>query len=413
MERRLIILVGSIQFITSIAFSIVSALAPMFSRDLQIPAQNIGIIAGTYSIAGAASGFFGTLFLDRFDRRLGLAVSLSGVVLGLVLTAVAPNEPLLIAARVLTGIFSGPCSAFSIAMLIDNVPLERRGRALGSIASFQGLGQVFGVPMGLYIAETFASWRYPFFAIAIAGALMGVWVITNLEPQRAHLMADKATFAVRQRLRLLRDLLVRPACLVAWGIQLTGIVPLVAITTVMAVFLVNNLGFPAADLKNLYLIGGASNFIMSWVIGRGVDRIGVVPVSVISTVLLTAAIALGYMGINPGIPLLVIFPIFFFTSTARLVVGQTVLLRIPRPEERAGFQSLAQSIMSVSMGLSALAIPLLLGSTPDGKLTGINPFATGVIAVTWLFPFLVQRLERLLDRGDKEAAALAAAQTAE
>lgn len=416
-ERRLIILVGAIQFITSIVFSMVSALGPMFSRDLGIPAENIGTIAGSYMMAGAASGFVGTLYLDRFDRRRGLAVSLAGVVFGLIMTALAPNQHLLIASRVLTGLFSGPCSAFSIAIVIDNVPAARRGGALGSIASFQGLGQIIGVPVGLKIASFFDSWRYPFFAIALVGALLGVWVITNLAPQRAHLVGDKAEFAIRQRLRLLRSLLIRPACLVAWGIQLTGIVPLVAITTIMAVFLVNNLGFPAKDLPTLYFVGGAVNFAMARVIGRGIDRIGAVPVSLASTVLLTAAIVLGYMGVNPGIPLLVIFPIFFVTSTARLVVGQTVLLRIPRPEERAGFQSLAQSVLSSSMGLSALAIPLLLGSTPDGKLTGVNPFAVGVIAVTWLFPWLVQRLERLLDRGDKVhadlAAALAEQQTAE
>jgi len=403
-ERRLTILVGSISFVTSIVYSIVGALAPMFFKDLAIPSQDIGTIAGVYSLAGAFSGFLGSLFLDRFDRRIGLAVSISGVVVGVLLTALAPNREFLIAARILSGMFSGPSSAFSIAIIIDNVPVERRGTALGSITSFQALGQILGLPAGLVLANMLDSWRFPFFAIAGIGALLAAWVILNLAPQRGHLDSARKSFAIGERLRLMGELLTRRNCLVAWGIQLTGIVPLVAITTIMSVFLVNNLGYPNDQLPTLYIIGGASNLVFSWIIGRAIDRFGGTIVSVASSILLTAAIVFGYMGVNPGIPLLVIFPVFFFTSSARLVVGQTVTMRIPRQDERAGFQSLGQSIQAFAMAVSAMAIPYLLGSTPDGKLTGINPFASGVIVVTWIFPFLVAKLVQMLDRARPAAA---------
>jgi predicted MFS family arabinose efflux permease len=410
-ERRLTILVGSISFVTSIVYSIVGALAPMFFKDLAIPSQDIGTIAGVYSLAGAFSGFLGSLFLDRFDRRTGLAISISGVVVGVLLTALAPNREFLIAARILSGMFSGPSSAFSIAIIIDNVPVERRGTALGSITSFQALGQILGLPAGLVLANMLNSWRFPFFAIAGIGAVLAAWVILNLAPQRAHLEGRKS-FAIDQRLRLMGELLTRRNCLVAWGIQLTGIVPLVAITTIMSVFLVNNLGYPNDQLPTLYIIGGGSNLVFSWIIGRAIDRFGATIVSVASSILLTAAIVFGYMGVNPGIPLLVIFPVFFFTSSARLVVGQTVTMRIPRNDERAGFQSLGQSIQAFAMAASAMAIPYLLGSTPDGKLTGINPFASGVIVVTWIFPFLVAKLVQMLDRARPAAATPIAGQQA-
>ena len=35
-------------------------------------------------------------------------------------------------------------------------------------------------------------------------------------------------------------------------------------------------------------------------------------------------------------------------------------MRIPKPEERAGFQSLSSSIQSFTMALSAMAIPVII-----------------------------------------------------
>ena len=402
----LVIMVGAIAFVSSMIFSMVGSLAPMFQHDLGIPSQAIGTIMGAYMLSSAASGFLGTLYLDRFDRRKGMMVTLAGVVFGLILTAFATDYRMLIAARILSGVFAGPSNALAIATLVDNVPSGSRGRALGIVAMFQALAQILGIPAGLWIAQETGSWRDPFFAMAAVAAVLAGAVLYNLKPQRAHL-ENATALAIHRRLKFMGELLSRPICLTAFAVQMTGIVPLVAITTIMSVFLVNNLGYPASELSTLYLVGGAANVLGAFLLGRAIDA-GPVTVSTVSTVLLMAAIVMGYMGMNPGLPLVLIFSIFFITSSARLVVGQTLSMKIPRPEERAGFQSLSSSIQSSSMGLSALAIPVLLGSTPDGRLTGINPFATVVIAVSWLFPFLVYALGQMLARREGQAALEAA-----
>jgi predicted MFS family arabinose efflux permease len=218
-----------------------------------------------------------------------------------------------------------------------------------------------------------------------------------------------ANFALRERLRLLGRLLTKPLCLLAYGLQMTGVVPLVAITTIMAVYLVNNLGFPSSQLSALYFLGGGLNMISArLVVGPGIDSFGAGIVSLGSTVLMTVAILMAYLGMNPGLPWVVVFALFFITSSARLIVSQTTNTRIPRANERAGFQSLSSAIQAGTMGLSALSTRYVLGSTPDGKLTGIAPFALGVIAVGWIYPFLVYRLNALLARRDQAEAAMAA-----
>lgn len=433
-ERLLVNLCGLVALLSGIVFSMVGALAPMFSRDLHIPTQSIGTIMGSYMLASATSGFLGTLYLDRFDRRKALAVALAGVVVGLALTGLAPNLPLLIGARIVSGIFAGPSNALSIAIVIDNIPSERRGAALGSVAAFGALAQIIGLPVGLIIAQTFGSWRDPFFAAALFGAVLTVLVIANLPAQRAHL-EGASSFAIMDRLRGMGRLFARFDCLVAFGLQMTGIVPLVAITTIMSIFLVNNLGYPQGALIMLYVVGGGLNVWTARYIGRGIDRFGSGTVSLASTLALSLAVAVGYLGVgwaivtgmgdaikgslqgNPAfwdqlrhfgfypelLPVVAVFALFFITSSGRLVVGQAITMRIPRPEERAGFQSLSSAIQSFTMAMSALAIPKLLGSTPDGKFTGVEMFCYGVLAVTWIFPPLVYLLDSLLNRRERSA----------
>jgi predicted MFS family arabinose efflux permease len=405
-ERRLVMMVGAISFISSMIFSLVGSLAPAFQKDLHIPAQEIGTIMGAYMLSSAVSGFLGTLYLDRFDRRKALAVGLMGTFIGLLLTSFAPTFETLIAARILSGVFAGPSNSLAIATLVDNIPHERRGKALGTVSGFQALAQIIGIPAGLEITDLFGTWRAPFVFIALLQATIAITVIVNLPPQRAHLQSG-ASFTISARLAMLGRLLTKPMCLLTYGLQMTGVVPLVAITTIMSVFLVYNLGYPNSELSLLYLVGGGTNiFSARFLVGPSIDRFGAGVVSLASTVLMTVAILMGYMGFNPGLPWTVVFALFFITSSARLIVTQTTSMRIPKPDERAGFQSLSSSIQALVMGLSALSTRYLLGSTADGKLTGIVPFATGVIVVGWIYPFLVYQLDGMLNRRDRQESAV-------
>ena len=264
-----------------------------------------------------------------------------------------------------------------------------------------------------------------------------VLVIANLPAQRGHLLGA-ASFAIGDRLRGMGRLFLRTDCLISFALMMTGIVPLVAITTIMSIFLVNNLSYPQGALIMLYVIGGGANVMISRYIGRGIDRFGPGSVSVAAAAALTLAVAVGYLGFGYGLilaaeaaihrsfdgwsgwgfypellPIVAVFALFFITSSGRLVVGQTITMRIPKPEERAGFQSLSSSIQSFTMALSAMAIPVMLGSTADGKLTGVDPFCYGVILVTWIFPPLVYLLDALLNRRDRAVSTAAIAATAD
>ena len=148
-ERRLVTLCGLVAFLSGIVFSMVGALAPMFSRDLHIPTQSIGIIMASYMLASAVSGFPGHALsrpvrpAQRRWRWRSPASSSDWRMTGL-----APNLPLLIGARIVSGVFAGPSNALSIAIVVDNIPAERRGGALGTVAAFGAMAQIIGLPAG-------------------------------------------------------------------------------------------------------------------------------------------------------------------------------------------------------------------------------------------------------------------------
>src|ERR1700726_2460329 len=81
-ERRVVFLVGAVQFINVLDFTMVMPLGPDFARALAIPASELGKMVAGYGRAAAISGFVGSFFLDRFDRRKVLAVAMFGLVLG-------------------------------------------------------------------------------------------------------------------------------------------------------------------------------------------------------------------------------------------------------------------------------------------------------------------------------------------
>jgi len=152
-ERRLLFLLGAVQFINLIDFMMVMPLGPDLAEALGIPSAHLGYIGGSYTAAAAVSGIVGSLFLDRFDRRKALAVAMAGLVLGTLAGGFATGMGTLLAARVLAGVFGGPATSIALSIIADVIPPERRGKAMGAVMGAFSVASVLGVPMGLELAR--------------------------------------------------------------------------------------------------------------------------------------------------------------------------------------------------------------------------------------------------------------------
>jgi predicted MFS family arabinose efflux permease len=128
-------------------------LGPDFARSLGIDTSHIGLVGGSYTAAAAVTGVVGSMYLDRFDRRLALGVTMLGLVLGTVAGGFAVGLGSLLAARLIAGAFGGPATSLSLAVIADTVPPERRGKAIGAVMGAFSIASILGVPAGLELAS--------------------------------------------------------------------------------------------------------------------------------------------------------------------------------------------------------------------------------------------------------------------
>src|SRR5512143_1318498 len=102
-ERRILLLIGAVQFVNILDFMMVLPLGPDFARSLAIPTSQLGLVGASYTAAAALTGIVGSLILDRFDRRKALGAALLGLAVGTVAGALATGLGSMLAARILAG----------------------------------------------------------------------------------------------------------------------------------------------------------------------------------------------------------------------------------------------------------------------------------------------------------------------
>ncbi len=390
-ERRLLAIVGAIQFVNVLDFMMVLPLGPDFARALGIPTAELGLVGGSYTAAAALSGILGALVLDRFDRRQALAVALGGLALGTLAGAFAGSLASMLAARILAGAFGGPTAALSLAVVGDVVPPERRGRAMGAVMGAFAVSSVLGVPAALEIARL-GSWRSPFFAVSALGAAVAASAFALLPPLRRHLEEARPGGEPGAGRFLLRP-----------GVALT----LLAIAALMtaqfalvpniAAFWEFNLGYPRDRIGLLFIAGGAASFAAMRVAGWLADRLGVALTTAGATALYVAVVLAAFVLPAAASPL-VLFMGFMVASSVRMVPIQALSTRVPDPEQRARFMSAQSAVQHLGAATGAFLGAGMLHQLPDGRLGGMDGVAWLAVALASAVPGLSWLVERRVRR---------------
>lgn len=397
LERRIIFLVGAIQFVNVLDFMIVMPMGPDFAAALDISTAHIGLVGGIYTAAAALAGMIGSLFLDRFDRKKALTVSMLGLAVGTAVGGFATGLGTLLMARVLAGCFGGPATSLSLAIVTDAVPPERRGKALGSVMAAFSLASILGVPAGLELAGRF-GFRAPFFALAAVGLLITTLATRLLPTMTKHLERPqrKGLLPTFDRLTVLS---LTNTALVMMGVF--------AIVPNLSAYVQHNLGYPRELLGMLYLVGGAASFIALQVAGLLVDRFGAFPLVIAGTVF--HLLALDFLFLDPWetAPIFLIFTLYMLSGSVRMVPMQTLATQVPAADQRARFMSAQSAVQHLSAALGAFFGSAVLVALPDGSLVGMQGLAWGAAALAAAVPLSVLFLERGLKAQAKDAALLA------
>jgi predicted MFS family arabinose efflux permease len=385
-------IVGAIQFVNVLDFMIVMPLGPDFASSLGIDTSHIGLVGGSYTAAAAVTGVVGSMYLDRFDRRLALGVTMLGLVLGTVAGGFAVGLGSLLAARLIAGAFGGPATSLSLAVIADTVPPERRGKAIGAVMGAFSIASILGVPAGLELASLW-GFRAPFFAVGALGLLVTAVALFFMPPMRGHLARSEEPS--RRPAPILNPLsklaLLNTACV------MLGVF---AVVPNLSAFVQHNLSYPRERLGLLYLVGGICSFIILRLAGWATDRWNATRVIIAGTALHALALTLMFIHPTPWTPVLFVFSIFMMSGSVRMVPLQALASRVPHAQERARFMSAQSVVQHLASALGAILASTVLTADAEGRLTHMDQVAFVALALATLVPVFAQRLERGLAQRD-------------
>lgn len=178
-------------FLSVSAEMLPTGLLPEMSADLRVSESLIGISVSAFAFTVVLT----TAVLAKLTRRVPRHALVVGVLLMLALstiaTAIAPNYPLLIAARVVGGLAHGLFWAVVCAYAAYLVPKHQVARAVAITLGGGSLAFVLGVPLGTALGHTI-GWRASF---ALLGVLLivGAGFVYRFLPRVDHLAAADAS----------------------------------------------------------------------------------------------------------------------------------------------------------------------------------------------------------------------------
>jgi MFS transporter, DHA1 family, inner membrane transport protein len=146
-------------------FAIVGLL-PDIATDLDVSISKAGLLVSGYALGVAIGGPAIVMIMASQPRKRSLLQLVCIFVVGHVLTALAPDYGLLMAARVLAAISHASFLGIAAVVAAASVPPERSARAVSPCLVRVFGGESFGVP-GVTAIGYELGWRTAFWALSV------------------------------------------------------------------------------------------------------------------------------------------------------------------------------------------------------------------------------------------------------
>ena len=261
-----------------------SYLGPFVQKDLHLSNAQIGLIASGFSLAWGLSGFVGGTVIDRIGHRKLFLVGAT-IVFSLcsIISGLAGAFIVLLAARMLMGVFEGPMNPVQQSFAAAEASPERRGLSMGFVQNFgSNLFGSFVAPLVIVWLATKYGWRASFFVSAAPGLLMALLIYLIVrEPKVDRSIAAAEPQARMSMLEMMRHRnvwlsMVISLFLVPWMILGWTFLPLLY---------ANVRHFSPQTSSILMAVLGASATLGAFVLPGLSDRIGRKPVMIVGSLL--------------------------------------------------------------------------------------------------------------------------------
>lgn len=368
-EKVVLWTLAAINFIHIVDFMILMPLGPQLMRLFDIGPVEFSLLVSSYTFSAGASSFFGAFVLDRFDRKKILLWVYVGFTIGTLGCALSPNYPILLVARVVSGIFGGLTSALILAIIGDVVPYERRGRAMGLVMSAFSFASVMGVPMGLFLASL-SDWHTPFYILTGLSVLSLGMIFKFIPSIAAHINNDVKR---PNPLEVVTRVTSNANQMRAITLSIMMMFGQFMIIPFLSPYNVANVGFSEMQLTYIYIVGGAFTMFTSPWVGKLADKHGKLKIFTIFMILNLVPIAIiTHLGVTPIVLVLVVTTLFFVTSNGRFVPAAAIITGTASPENRGSFLSFNSAVQQLAAGFASLLAGMIIGENELGQLTNFN-----------------------------------------
>src|SRR5678810_975699 len=107
------------QFTVVLDFMVMSPLGDMLMKSMSLKTKQFGFAVSAYAFSAGISGLLTAGFADKFDRKKLLLFFYVGFIAGTLCCGLAATYFMLIAARIITGLFGGVIGSIALAIIAD------------------------------------------------------------------------------------------------------------------------------------------------------------------------------------------------------------------------------------------------------------------------------------------------------
>jgi len=387
-EKILLYILATIQFTAIMDFMIMMPLGPQLMRLFDINPSQFGVAVSAYTFAAGFTGFVGAFFIDRFDRKTALTFNYIGFSIGTILCALAPSYELLVAARLVTGLFGGVLGAIVMSIVGDVVPEFRRATAMGIVMASFSVASVFGVPFGLYLANL-AGWHMPFYFLGFMGLIISALIHKFVPSVNTHLSKERPS-----PIQVLKNVFGSTEQIRALIFMFIMVIGQFAVIPYISPYLVANVGFAESNLTYMYLLGGAATMFTSPLVGRLADKYG--KPKIFTIMALCSMIPLFTTTHMPPVPAWVVLlfsTLFFVFISGRMVPAMAMITATVPPQHRGSFMSINSSAMQLGSGIAAFVSGLFITKSADGLIQNYNFVGYGAIIFSIAAIFIARSIK--------------------
>ncbi len=394
-QAIVIVLLALTQFSVVLDFMVMSPLGDMLMKSMSLSTEQFGFAVSAYAFSAGISGLLTAGFADKFDRKKLLLFFYVGFIAGTLFCGLATTYHILIAARIITGIFGGVIGSISLAIVADLFPLQQRGRAMGFIQMGFGASQVLGIPISLYIANHW-GWQSPFLMIVGFATLIWLAVMFKLDPVTKHLELKSEKSAIKHLWHTIKLRNYRIGFLCTALLSLGGFMMM----PWGSAFAVNNLNVSYQRLPILFMVGGVASLIIMPLIGKVSDKFDKFKIFTIAAIWMMIIVVI-YTNLSPvPFAIVIIMNILMMIGImSRMVPAMALVSALPKMQDRGAFMSINSSLQQIAGGIAAgIGGMIVVQKTKTSPLQHYDTLGYVIVVIIIINIIMIWRVSDLIKK---------------